>query len=207
MGRFLLTIFMILALPTAASSDDRADNLPALFDVTGVVPPDVLNVRAEPTAAADTVGTIESDAQRIEVVGLSDDGRWGVVNLAETSGYVAMRFLRRRAVETGAEGLPARLACFGTEPFWSLSWRDGELSLSTPEDSERSLSLDRVLPIINAPQPNHVLLAHDGEARFTGVVGRAECSDGMSDRRYGLAITLIEDSASGWAAGGCCSLR
>lgn len=204
-----LVVFSVLGVLTAASAQEftAETELPALFDVAGVEASDVLNVRAEPSAAAEIIGTFASDAGSIEVVAFSPDRRWGLVNLAESAGYVSMSYLQQRPAEFGPEGLPPTLSCFGTEPFWSLSWNEGELSLSTPEDGEQPLSLDRRLPLANLPQPNHVLFADKGEARYIGVIGRAECSDGMSDRRYGLTITLIEDSVSAWAASGCCSLQ
>lgn len=202
-----LTAISVLCLLEAASAEGLEANLPALFDVTGVAASDVLNVRSEPTAAGRIVGTLESDAERVEVVDLSDNGRWALVNVAETSGYVAVRYLEPREIEHGPDGLPSKLSCFGTEPFWSLAFDEGTLSLATPEDGEQSLSLDRVFAMMNRPQPNHVILAHQGETAYIGVIGRAECSDGMSDRRYGLEITFIEDSTHAWAASGCCSLR
>ncbi len=209
MRRVILAFSSLLGLVATSYADeiDVGADLPALFDVAGVADPDVLNVRAEPDAAADIVGTLENDAERVEVVDLSEDSRWGLVNVAEASGYVAMRYLEPREIDAGPEGLPSKLACFGTEPFWSLSVDEADVTLSTPESGERVLSLDKVLRVINVPQPNHVLFAELDEARYTAVIDRAECSDGMSDRRYGLAITFIEDSKSAWAAGGCCSLR
>ena len=67
--------------------------LPALYDVTGVAADDALNIRAEPAANAEIIGTLPSDARSVEVVAVDASGKWALVNSAERSGYLALRFL------------------------------------------------------------------------------------------------------------------
>lgn len=194
---------LALLLPAAAA----AQNLPALHDVTGVAADDVLNIRAAPTVAAEVIGTLAPDATGVEVVARSADGDWGRVNTGGRSGWAAMVHLDRRA-GTDAAALPLPLRCMGTEPFWSLEVTETRLALEGP-------GLDRVEVALTArtrAEGRHgpyglVGRAPGGAAAMHAVVRRAECIDGMSDRRYGLALDLLLRTGDGLAQyTGCCTL-
>jgi len=188
--------WLLLAVPAVA------DSLPALYAVTGVPANDVLNIRAEPDAGATLIGTVPADAADVEVVALSPDGQWAQVNSGEVSGYTAVRYLRR---QPGPEwfSLKTGLLCVGTEPFWSLSLQPQLDALySTPE-------IDTLLPILtrwsgasHAPMVGLAL----GDGGFI-TLRSAQCSDGMSDRSFGIASTLFLIGDTGpLTQTGCCSL-
>lgn len=191
-------LLLLLSLVLAGTGGVRAQELPQLYDVIGVAPDDVLNIRAEPGAASEIIGTLAPTARAVEVVALS--GGWAKVNTSERTGWVSTRFLVPspqwdwRAPQTP-------LTCFGTEPFWSLRIDGDTARLSSPEGTEP------LMPILGRGASTGYL-AFLG-LQFDGAVGmvRAEaCSDRMSDRAYGLSIGVV------WldtprSLSGCCSLR
>ena len=181
------------------------DLLPRPYSVSGVAADDRLNIRAAPDASSAIVGSLAPDETGVEVV--ATQAGWGRVNSGETSGWVAMRFLSPEPAPVSGE-LPGRLACYGTEPFWSLQWAKGTLRFSTPEDMEGpDLELQHVLSSMTLPPPHWVLVARGAAEDLTAVVEPRQCSDGMSDRLFGLAVTLVRDGGDEASAlSGCCSI-
>ncbi|MGQ0567115.1 MAG: SH3 domain-containing protein [Gemmobacter sp.] len=192
-----------LALATPAG----AEGLPAFYSVTGVAANDVLNVRAEPDAGAAILSGLAPDAARIEVVGLSPDGDWAQVNAGDMAGWVALRFLAR---DPGPDwtALQTPLACYGTEPFWSLRIDPSAATATfeTPIESARPMWIDRAAIVEGGPPAAGFLLRDGGGAGFATVAAGA-CSDGMSDRMMGLTATLFTPSGTGLSGySGCCRL-
>lgn len=191
----LACLLALLALPV------RAEQLPALHSVTGVAADDVLNIRAAPSAEADVIGTLAPDASGVEVLAVNDG--WATVNAGEQTGFVALRFLAR---DPGPDWntLRSPLSCLGTEPFWSLTLDPaaGQATTMTPEDTEpQSLRIGTVWPALPW-SPNAALSLPTGIA----VLSPAECSDGMSDRSYAIAIDVFLTGTSGERLSGCCLL-
>jgi uncharacterized membrane protein len=178
-----------------------AQDYPAFHAVVGVALDDVLNIRAQPDANAPIIGEIPPDAMGVEVVAVSDG--WAVVNTPDVTGYVALRFLER---EEGPpwNALELPLTCLGTEPFWSLALDPvaGTAKFSTPEDAEaHNLTLGQTWP--GAPwAPSAAVSLPDGMAVFSP----AECSDGMSERSYGIAADLFLTGPDRQRLSGCCLL-
>lgn len=196
-----LAVICALSCATTAS----AQNLPQLYDVTGVEVGDVLNIRATASASAEIIGTLARDAQSIEVVTVNDAGTWGRVNTGEASGWVNLRYMAERGVQIDNFNLPDGLFCMGTEPFWSVQNTGGRLHYDTPDAPARDMDL---------------WIAQDsgieGDLRrmiqFAGIGGPgtafiypAQCSDGMSDRTFGLAISLMTAPDAPMLSG-CCTL-
>jgi len=199
-------IFAMLTVCATSAVADRVDPpLPALYAVTGVAADDRLNVRAGPDVASAAIGSMAPGLARIEVVDLSLSGRWGLINTAETAGWVAMRYLEPLFEDKTELGLPVGLRCFGTEPFWNIGFGDGKsLTLSTPEaDTDHAITMQ-------APDPANVNLAEGGflfawrqsRAIVTARILPGQCSDGMSDRQYGLHY--VDDQG---LRKGCCRLQ
>ena len=187
------------------STNATAQPLPQLYDVTGVGVGDQLNIRAEPSADAAPLGTLPRDARAIEVVALNEAGTWGQVNTAEASGWVNMRYMDERGVHIDHYNLPDGLFCMGTEPFWSAQNIGGRLHYDTPDAPARDMD-------IWIAQDSGI----EGDLRrmlqFAGIGGPgmgfiypAQCSDGMSDRAYGLAISLMTAPDAPMLSG-CCTL-
>lgn len=195
--------FLALTLGGAAA----AQGLPALHDVTGVAAGDALNVRSGPAPDAPVIGTLAPDATGIEVVAIDATGGWARHNLGEGAGWSALRYLAARPGQWQPGEVPASLSCFGTEPFWSLRREDGTMVVEIPEvrrvlDSETAL--DAGIP----GDPRRALVLAGATTRITATVTPAACSDGMSDRAFGLAamVVLQEEKAVPMLLTGCCSI-
>lgn len=201
--RLLLAVAALLAAGAAAAQD-----LPALYRVTGVAADDRLNIRAEPSASADLRGSLAPGVAGVEVVEVTADGRWGRVNAGEATGWVSMRYM---AAEGGApwHALQAPLQCYGTEPFWSLTVPAGDGPLLLERMGEEALGLGRTVTSPAFDWPSTVGIGLTGPAREGFAVIRAEgCSDGMSDRVMGLSLRMFlsaHDGAEGYV--GCCTLE
>lgn len=195
MIRIAAVLIWLFALPL------QAEVYPALHDVTGVSADDVLNIRAAPDAGAGIVGTLAPDATGVEVVSVT--GGWALVNMDETSGYVAMRFLSRtNAADWNRLEVP--LTCLGTEPFWSLQIDPpaGETRFQTPEDAGPRVAAMAVRWPGLPSSPSAAVALPDGIAVLTP----AECSDGMSDRTYGISLDIFRNGSDGQRLSGCCRL-
>ncbi len=204
--RWLAAATLALAAALAAPANATQEGWPALFDVDGVAPDDELNIRAAPSAGAARIGSLAPDATGIEVIRPDERLRWGLVNTGEGTGSVSLAYLARRAGQW--DGAVPRIArCFGTEPFWSVRVeREGELSFSALEEPNRAFGVPRVTGSENSRR-SHAYVA-SGEAGTLTLVVRGEmCSDGMSDRAYGLAVDALLVEGQGLRMlSGCCSL-
>lgn len=197
MRRVAPILFALLPLPSVAQSDI----LPALHDVAGVAADDVLNVRAGPGTGFEAVGSLAPSETGIEAVEASEDGRWLRVNSGEGSGWVSARYLSRTGPDW-AEGLPDPLRCFGTEPFWSLEVSGGEIEFSTPDAPSWSLPVEEEIAALGRPM-RFAVVATD----VTMVVTGGLCSDGMSNRLFGLSTDIVIDRGEGSVmVSGCCSI-
>lgn len=200
-----LVIGLVCGAPLMAAAQDY---LPNLFDVTVVETWDTLNVRTLPEAGSKVVATLPATAKGIELIRRDATEKWGLVNRGETSGWVALRFLKAQPSVWKAEGLPPVLACMGTEPFWSLKKANDGLIFSQPDTPDRPLKLHHVLNRGIEGDPTRGLIAGDDAGRVTAFMRPAQCSDGMSDRGYALAVSVIFDGADGASrmVSGCCSI-
>lgn len=194
----LFALSLVLGL-TAAQADTR---YPALFDVSGVEIGDVLNLRATPSASSAIAGGLPPDAKGVEVVGVSEDGKWGLIATGEGNAWVALRFLTAQPAKAG---LPGPLLCLGTEPFWSLRHDGRAAEWSTPETPAEALS---VVPVVVAPEGYLVAAQSAAGQTLQMLVSRENCSDGMSDRQFGFAARLFRHGAAdaNQLLRGCCTL-
>jgi uncharacterized membrane protein len=195
----LLALCLVLWSGTAS-----AQVLPALFDVTGVDAGDVLHIRALPDANSAPIGSYGPDATGVEVVDMSDDGLWGAVAINGEPGWVSMRFLQAQRIEPGSFPTPQR--CIGTEPFWDLAFSDAGATLRGPDMGPLDglpLTIDRKVETDSV----YVALLADASGQRTLVLSRELCSDGMSDRSYGIGAAILSDVGSERdLLVGCCTL-
>ncbi|UWQ79166.1 SH3 domain-containing protein [Leisingera sp. S132] len=199
----------LLALPAAAQQ------YPALHSVTGVAADDVLNIRSAPSASAAIIGTLAPDQTGVEVILADGSGKWGLINSSEQSGWAALRYLDRVSTSNWHEQPDQALECFGTEPFWSLSLDEASYLRTQDEPA---------IPfVLMARQP---AAGHRGKSGFhavsridsalsipdirslSGTLTGQLCTDGMSDRAYGISIDLLQFRKAGQldVLTGCCSL-
>lgn len=191
---------LLLILSLGALS---AEELPAQYSVSGVAADDVLNIREAPRAASAKIGELGPYTINVEVLALSEDGRWGRIGMPEGNGWVAMRYLARQGLPEG-EVIPRPLSCVGTEPFWRIGL------LPRGDEFER-LGEDRIDLERGDERPGEdgyqaKLSASDGTT-YSLVVTRGQCGDGMSDREFGWSGTLYIDRPGGAETlQGCCTL-
>lgn len=203
MSRIRRTAVLLAALALGAPTAALAQEFPALFHVIDVASDDVLNVRAAPSGSAEIVGSLAHDARWIEVV--QREGNWGLVNVDERSGWAFMRFL-----DPVADGnLPEfpMFACYGTEPFWFLEVMQGQTAkLSTPDGVETVFTTGLMRAASGRFSP-FALSSSTSDASMTLVAAPRECSDGMSDRTYGLEATVVTTGSEPLILSGCCTLE
>lgn len=179
-----------------------AQPFPALYDVQGVAGDDVLNIRSDPDEGSAIIGQFAPTATGIEVLGVDPSGQWARINSGESQGWAALRFLAR-SEPAGTFPDNSTLSCFGTEPFWSLAARrhgPARLDVSGVGQIEYSTA---TIHVANGRSDRFVL---DLGAPAAAVIRRAACSDGMSDRGFGLQIDLIVQGAPAQLYSGCCSI-
>lgn len=197
----------LLVAAAAFASQAAAQDLPALYDVSGVAANDVLNVREDPRATASRIGELAPDRTGVEVVELSSSGDWGRVNLGEFSGWVNMSYLAAQPVPEGTY-FDRPLRCFGTEPFWTVIFTPGQpAAMTTPEGAMAPMDFGTVLSPANGGASTAALGQDADGGSHVALVRRAECSDGMSDGVYGLGFDLVSVTAEGGKVlTGCCTL-
>jgi len=198
MIRLVALALTLLSAPLRAQ--DLGSHFPALHSVAGVAADDVLNIRAEPDAGAAIIGVLAPGATGVEVMSVTDSG-WGLINAGEGAGYVAMRFLSRDPAAPWFL-LQDRLTCFGTEPFWALTFDadQGQSSFSTADDPSPQTATIATLWPGAGWSPSAAFALPDGIA----VLRPTACGDGMSDRSFGIAVDLFRDGGN--RLSGCCAL-
>jgi uncharacterized membrane protein len=192
----LLAWLILFALPATAQ------DLPALYTVTDVAPDDTLNIRSGPDAGSPVLGTLAPDATNIEVVRLSPDGRWGVVNFYDVAGWASMSFL---TTQQSAAPMMQSLECFGTEPFWSVTFA-GHMAYTPMDGPKRKIDITDRTRAINRTD-RYALSGATATDSATAVITRRMCSDGMSDTAFGLSLDFILNTRTGrMFLSGCCRL-
>lgn len=193
--------FALCGLFIAGPAGATQDAFPALYDVRDVAADDVLNIRAAPSSDSATIGALAPDARDIEVLVPGPRGRWARINHGEGTGWVSLRYLERHPGQWfGA--VPQVARCFGTEPFWSLT-RDGDGFTLTGVDRPAQAMTPLWQGSAASRRDRHAIRFDGGSA----VITYAACSDGMSDRQFGLTIDLILTGAETEYRTGCCTLQ
>ncbi|WP_333831312.1 SH3 domain-containing protein [Pararhodobacter sp.] len=198
--RHLLLIFVLLCAGAAAAQD-----YPSLHRVTGVASNDVLNIREEPAGGAPIIGQFRPGQRGIEVMALSENGRWGLVNSGERAGWSSMRYLTREGAGSWRDGQTA-LNCLGTEPFWRmpifLPTHRAEFH-AAGEGGFELVTDTGALPTTEFPPV--LAIPFSGTREGMAVVRGELCSDGMSDMAFGLRVQVFwrGDTAG---LSGCCRI-
>jgi len=207
---FCLTL--ALASPAAGSQH----SWPALYDVIGLSSGDVLNIRAEPDISGDILSTLEPDTANIEVIRANDDLTWGLVNVSERTGWISLTYLARQA-KLPQSPFPEVRQCFGTEPFWSLTYEQPAIRLSMPDVPAAEGFISGLHK--SRSQPDRYFFRGSMNSPDAGPIDVAlsirmrACSDGMSDRTYGIEVDMLvsdNDTNDGFRQSGlfsgCCTI-
>lgn len=197
----LSMLFLSLFLGSVAVAQDY----PALYRVADVAAHDVLNIRSEPSARSAIIGSYAPGESGIEVIALTADGRWAMVNTGERQGWAAARYLAAMTTESWLEGNQP-LSCFGTEPFWHLqAFLPGhQAEFHTPDNGGVNLVTEAgALPGTRFPPT--LAIPFSGALRGFAVLRSDACSDGMSDRSYGIGVQVYFFGQREGLSG-CCSV-
>ena len=200
----LICALVLMLLPALAA----AQGFPALYDVTRVASNDTLNIRSGPGTRYPIIGELAHDATRIEVIRRDPATGWGLVNTAERSGWLSLSFMRPTPGAAPWDGTPSGLAwCGGTEPFWDIRMEFGSVTLSNLGTPVFTAPFEPFVGSV-AGRGRAVALNPNSGGVATLVVVPEMCTDGMSDREYGLGAyvttRLPGEGTQLWI--GCCSV-
>ncbi|SMX41375.1 COG3650 family protein [Octadecabacter ascidiaceicola] len=192
----LLLGFFFFVLYGLASD---AQTLPSLYEVEGVPSGEHLNVREGPSVSTDIVEVI-SNTNVVEVLWTKDG--WGQIGAGEISGWVSMNYL---TAVPHLESLPILpVSCYGTEPFWSVTVEQGIALYSTPETPAQPMTVETSAPATNG----FSFLLSDADNTHTLVARANTCSDGMSERLFGIsALMHIQTDEGNYVYQGCCTFQ
>ena len=208
MRRFIpvLAAALLLQPVAAARATQELTPEPAItYRVVGVATGDVLNVRRAADPGAEKIGDLPADAAGVVVTGsrVEWDGSvwWGVVLRGGAKGWANARFLTPESDRPGPETFP--LACFGTEPFWSLRVGGGKAVFSDPEGGDVTMSAGETV-MAAARLGRFAVPLSAGPDRGTLAAFRSYdfCTDGMSESAYPYEAILV--LPTGTVYSGCC---
>lgn len=203
MIRILVVLMMVAGVANARPS------APALYDVYDVIAPDTLNVRGGPGGSFPDIGDLSAHATRIEVVSLDESGKWGMIRWNEGLGWVSMRYMSERRLETiNGQMIQGGMMCAGTEPFWALHFmHDGAVVLDEMGMGSSNYDLLWSGTSINLAYGPIGFVATSKAGQMTGNLTAEYCSDGMSELPFGYRVDLILNDHKGASMiSGCCSL-
>lgn len=196
---------VVVSVILASATPLSAQEYPQLFNVIDVASDDVLNIRQEPSASSDVIGTFAPDATGVEVIILNNTLRWGLVNHNEGTGWVFMRYMQGQGQPIDHYNMPVGLSCYGTEPFWSLYSEDGIWHYDSLNDPPAELEIDIAQDSGIAQDFRRMVRLTGPDGPATAFIYPATCNDGMSDLAFGLSISLMT-GPSAPMLNGCCSL-
>lgn len=193
-------IFLIILLGFAAYAVD-AQTLPDRYSVSGVAADDVLNIRELPSGSSEKVGELGPYLFNVEVLRTMDG--WGHIGADERSGWVSMNFLVPNPVPAGELLRP--MSCFGTEPFWDISFYPRGAEYNFIGEGRRPLTILRESVASNG----YIVEAQeDPTLTRTLIINALPCSDGMSDRQFGMSMAMFTDTPDGNSVRtGCCTMQ
>jgi uncharacterized membrane protein len=201
--RLIACLAILLATPAFATQELTPE--PAMaYRVVGVAAGDVLNVRRDADAAAEKVGNLPADADDVVATGSRVEWNgsvwWGVLLDDGTRGWVNARFLMPVSADPDPETFP--LACFGTEPFWSLKIVGTRAVFSAPDSEETFVAGETAVAIAHRGRLAVPLSAGGGHGALAAFRTYDFCSDGMSDTSYPYEAVLM--TPGGAVYSGCC---
>ena len=183
------------------------------YRVHGVASDDKLNVRAQPGADAEVIGSLPPGADDIVVTGSRQQHGtatwWELVfpGVERGSGWVNARFLVRASDEASGEA-DYPLACLGTEPFWSIAIDGDDAQSSALGEAGKTTFRAGEWALAEGLRGHFVVRLRqkhgepDPEGFVVATSSHGFCSDGMSDTEYPFSGTFVRPD--GKVFGGCC---
>ncbi|MEM9792357.1 MAG: hypothetical protein AAF848_05395 [Pseudomonadota bacterium] len=190
MTRLFVIVLMIAA--SAAWAD-----IPGLYSVNPDAP---RALRENPRATSVISDRLPDERDTVEVTELSDNGDWARILHGEGNAWMPLDALS--ALETTGGRFENPLYCAGTEPFWTLRTENDALVFD--EMGEPSANFEVQTRATSGNTTAHELAVADS---LSVIVRAAACSDGMTDRSYGLSVNLVLRGAQTQLLSGCCTLQ
>ena len=193
MGKVFLLALVLGVFSANTLVAQQTEAFPRLVKIINVPATETLNVRQAATVVSQNIGDL-GNGDQVEL--LEQVGGWSRILWQEGNGWIATRFTQPIERPQLASGLPTGLQCGGTEPQWSVKL----LKLGVAYYNDGSYLIQK-----SGISRNNGTDAYyfSGEG-LNGVLRRAACNDGMSDRIYGWRIDLIDGQGM---FSGCCFLR
>lgn len=194
-------ILICAALIAGICACDAAEsNLPMTLSVSDVPDTDTLAIRSGPSADETRIGDIPANGHGIVAGQPGDNMNWLHVTYGGRTGFVSTRFL---SYGDGGNpyGLPVRLQCSGTEPFWTIQigYRSAYLVFAGSQARTNFALGD---PVTAMGQTNvHMLPGAGSDAESFLLIEAETCSDGMSEKEYPYSLKARVD---GGLLSGCC---
>ncbi len=192
-----------------------------VFSVTRVAAWDRLNVRDEPGANHEVIGTIPSDGEGVVILGETEkigNSTWANVAWGPIKGWVNKRYLKPMYAKNKREDEPkyrsrvahpkssdkqtVKLECGGIKPFWNIDITEDDIRVNIknehynlPVSSRRKLSLvDKSFVIrgISRGDTAKLYLRKDNV-----------CKDGITNIKYPYTVNAIINGDQSYS--GCCS--
>lgn len=192
--------------PASAQAPKAAAPYEVLAEVTGVVAPDTLNLRAAPSAKAKILAKIPAK-EKVKCLGpheLTKGSRWLQVRYQDKRGWVNQKHLKFRGPQ---KALAHPLECVGTEPFWSIQIDPSGLStFEAMGESAQPLLVESMQAAVGHRQVWSIHFhSTSASAPSSGFLSKSgSCSDGMSDHQYAYDLFILLGSKT--ALKGCCDL-
>lgn len=198
-----LALALAFAAP-ARAGEERQPEPEQRYVVTNVASGDVLNIRAQPDAAAEILTTLSPDAKDIIVAGTYTESgaqTWWQVVTPKGTGWANARYLATSGNDVAREtSFPLR--CSGTEPFWGVSIQNDQAAFSTPESTETFTAGPMEWARGSIRHFIVRLKAGETSGMLAGLRASPACSDGMSDTRFPYEGVLVKPD--GTVLSGCC---
>ncbi|MCO6391835.1 SH3 domain-containing protein [Aliihoeflea aestuarii] len=206
MNQFKIAALSLIFLADPAfATEEQAPEPTLTYRVVDVRESDVLNIRAQPDASSQIVGTLSPDADDLAVAGtrmeLNGSVWWQVVG-DDGLGWVNARYLAPGEAQPADDAI-FPLRCNGTEPFWTLSIGGEEAVFQTPVDDDVTWKAGPMTRAVGLLGRYAVRLeSEDGTGHVAAWRNHRFCSDGMSDVGFPYEAMVI--APDGTVYGGCC---
>jgi uncharacterized membrane protein len=168
------------------------------YKVIHVPPDDTLNVRTGPGTQHPILLALPYDAKDIEIISDPPTSKWVVISLGHSrkTGWVNRYYLDAYNRE-----IPSSYQCGGTEPFWSIEFKESETNVDIMSGVKFSIPQMLNIHAMNTPDSSRVLTGSDTNHHVMAFVREATCNNGMSDHQYDYTVTAVVDNK---AFSGCC---
>ncbi|MDA7423858.1 SH3 domain-containing protein [Thalassococcus lentus] len=206
MLRFVIAIVLTANTALAGGHFDAAP-LPALFNVVDVASDDVLNVRQQPTAKSPIISELAYDQTYVEVIEVTENGRWGRVGTGESGmGWVYMRYMA--AVPNGSFPDWPAMRCNGSEAPWMFTFEQGGEAIYRQSYEEGMRLQASALRKGSESFLAWGMAARGPNVTVTASIRQLQCDSTMIDDTSGFQGVIVAAFADGttYTHSGCCSL-